>query len=457
MITRPIYFRIPIILIAVILAAAQCASGRRLSEMMTEGDALYAAGRYEEALVAFTGTLEASPKNRVAKQKQADSRARLNEWAAAVALEARRAESGDYPAIASVLYNKASMITGETNLRSKARELRNRIRGLYAFRVDFIPKHPQHSSFDEMQFNERFKRSIGNLPGQLSAAIIRDSAAPHVIFTIEIGKPVVGRNQETTNRSKRYVSGTSETPNERYGALQVSLEQEKKAHAESKWEEDKWQKEVSYYYSKSLQTGSDGKKNPFIEEKLNEARRNLGYTQQKRNTMQNNINSLGSQLAYTPKTLRVNTYSDYAYTETNHKVFGTMPLRISALRNSIHYQYFNHTVTVQHSDLTHPAHPVADIYEDPLVLPDEWSLKDELISLSFSSAINAVHNEFIVYHRDMKEQALRESSPEKKTESLIRCAIILPREYREHEWNEISGILSAKVGVGGKLGAEILE
>ncbi len=425
---------------------------------MNEGDAHFDAGRYEQALASYNKAVESDPENKKAMAKQDEARNRLREWAVSIALEAKRSEDSGFPATASILYKKSSIITGDTEHKSKSQSLWEAVRNQLAFKVDF--KARRGSVLEDINlfyFNNRFDQAVSRLPGNPWIAVSRNSAAPHVTFAVELGRPVTARKQEVINRSTRYVSGTSEVPNERYGALQGQLDQEKKAYADSKWEEDKYQKEVSYFYAQSLQTGPGGKKNPYVEEKYRESLRNLGYIRERRNSMQNNINSLGYQLANTPRTSRINQYSNYAYADTNHTISVSAPVQIVAHRDGMSYNYFIDRLVIEHSDCTHPAHPVAGINEDPLVLPDEEAIGDELINDVITRTKSAMSREFLKHQEQIRNKANGEISPEKKMESLIACAMLDPQSIEDAEWQPIISQLVVKVGNGGTLGPELLK
>ena len=325
--------------------------------------------------------------------------ARIKEtWTASLVERAQAAEQAGHTGDALLLYAKASELIPSPEHVARRDELRARLLDESAYRVKVEARGRDHSRVTERFEQARLQQNI--------RFVFDRAGEPDAILELEVGRPRFDTQLSTSTRTKRYKSGTRQVSNPAYERQQDDVLRAERDLQGDEEDVARYQREVNDYSQRVAREGPSPNTSTGAEQGLSRARSNLERAQRDVSRSRDQLIRERERLADTPQLIDEDVYSDLNYTVTTHRLIGKMNVDIEVEhpdgRPDIPAEL---TVGVEASDTEHAAHPIANVPQDRLDLPQPETLEPDLYAQAFEQALARVGESLDQHRQALLEQA----------------------------------------------------
>jgi len=355
-------------------------SGCAHKNLVNSGNELMMQQQYELAVAKYRAASKEQPDNEKTKQQLRHAKAQLISWGQNLALQAQIAQENQQLEKALVLYAKAFQITRDPNSNQQYKALYKQLRNNTLLHVSINNKgvpiapaliqateglHLVKQGATQLKMSQsdpifEIQQSSKTLETQYisGSQIIANPELVELQHAINQNQHRQRDNQKDFNRLSRYV--TQLASNERSLSSQLNSVQRRLANTSlSPADKTKLQQQLS-----SINTSLAKATNQRIDRQasLREVRDHRAHLQQ-------TTNGLAHNLAHLSPTVEVPIYSDYQY-----RVQQQSNSLTSTIYLSVNNQIRPASISVESTDISHPAHPTIDLAANPMIVSSQAQL-----------------------------------------------------------------------------------
>ena len=226
--------------------------------------------------------------------------------------------------------------------------------------------------------------------------------------------------------------------NPSYRRAQGDLEDAERELHRRQDEQSRDERDVDRYTDQVMREGDSPNSSTGSEQNLSRARSSLERSRDQVDRARDAVQRASNALRDTAPTIEEDVYSDLEYTVTTHRRVAQLPVRITVLSEGrqapLESSFVAETFA---SDEEHAAYPIADISADPLDLPSDNALLDELEASASASALALAEQAFELHRRAVLDQGFTQSEEGKRLHFYVVYMLMHPELVDERVLQEI--------------------
>lgn len=440
-------------LILCIMAVSGCAH----KNLVSAGQELMTQQQYELAVDKFNAAVKEQPENQETRQKLAQAKEQLNNWASYIEQQAQLAENNQQLEKALLLYAKAFQITRSPVANSRYKALYQKLKRQSMLDVSL--------SSTGIDVDLDIIRSIDGLTlTQSNKATVLKFSQSNPIFEIQ---------QSTLTLQTQYISGTQIVANPELLDLQHAVGQNQHRLRERRTKITRLSRIVNQLQNEQQRLNSkvnslkmqltasnlaDTKRIP-LEQSLSSANSSLTQAnnklQRKQNTLRDlkhdlvelrqQTNALAHKLAHLPATVEIPVYSDYQY---------PVQQQVNSLTSTLYLMMNNQIrpadIRVESKDQSHPEHPIIGLASNPMLVSNKeqltpllWQQRDKVTRRLLNELVDERKLGF--YYQS--EQAI---GSDDKFAKLVKHGLITRKGAIKEASDKLQQMLVLEYGRGGE-------
>lgn len=320
-------------------------------------------------------------------------------WGAQLSARAAQAEEAGHLGDALLLYAKASELVVDPVNVSKRDELRARLIDESAYLVKLEGRGKHYKVVSQALMTSSF-------PQNVRFAERARAKGAQATARLEVGAPKFRRDVSTYTKTARYKSGTRQVPNPQYQSRQDDILSEERELQRYQEDVAEYQDQVNRYSEQVAREGDTPNVSTGAEQNLQRARSNLQRAQENVARAQDRVIRAKERAANTPQFIEEDVYSDLNYPVNTHRISGKSAFKFQISHDDGRAAIPDEgVIAVSASDDEHAAYPIANVPQDPLDLPGEASLTQDLYAKATSLAFNVVNDSLQGHRQALLERA----------------------------------------------------
>lgn len=293
-------------------------------------------------------------------------------WSQTLAAKALISENKGFHGDALLLYSKASELVLDPTYVSKRDELRAKVLSETSYKVKIEGTGREPKSVTALLMTSNFPHNV--LIGK-----DKNIKSPDAIAKLSMDSPKFTKSKSSSKRTARYKSGTKQVPNPQYKSRQDAVLREERDLKRYEDDVSKAQRDISNYQKQVAREGDTPGTSTGAEQGLSRAQSELERALNNTDSARDRVMRAKEDLADTDQTTEEDVYSDLEYTVTTHTLSGRASVKLTLTHeDGRERKQLDQAVGISASDSTNAAHPIANVSEDPLELPSEQALSQDL-------------------------------------------------------------------------------
>lgn len=345
-------------------------------------------------------------------------------WSQRLQAQAQSAEDDGLLALAYLLWSKAAQLQPGQGLEARSQALR----GPVARRARYVVRGVARRG----QLAERSLAGIAASLDATSVALVESARpAPDATLDVRVRGPRFDTARDQRTETVRYQSSTRRVENPFYRSRVDELSREERELVRAQEDVDYQQSKVDQYRDQVAREGPSPNTSTGAEQNLYNAENRLEAARRKVSDQRRRVQRAREELRNTPQFEDEPVYSDLSYTVTVHRRTGEADLLAK-----LEHADAREPLTVERglqitaTDEEHTAYPQAGVSADPLELPTQAALADELVDRATADLVALIQQSFDGWRARLFEKAVGLADARQRADTMVVYVLTAPGQVR---------------------------